>query len=46
MIELMVIIGFFVAIDVLALRFGADSRDGDDWSWRHHAHPARSRIPS
>jgi hypothetical protein len=46
MIELLVIVIGLVLVDVLALRFGVDSRDGDDWGWRRHTHPARSRVPN
>jgi hypothetical protein len=45
MIALIVIIGVVLVVDALALRFGADSRDGDDWSWHRHSHPLRSRTP-
>ena len=29
--EAVLILGFIVVLDVFALLFGADTRDGDDW---------------
>ncbi|MGH2758293.1 MAG: hypothetical protein ACRDKJ_01895 [Actinomycetota bacterium] len=35
------------AFELLAIRFGADSRDGDDWFFRRHDHPGGApRFPS
>lgn len=35
-----------VAFELLAWRFGADSRDGDDWLLKRHLHPGGApRLP-
>jgi hypothetical protein len=41
MAALMVMVGLLVVLDVLAVVFGKDTRDGGDWST--HGGPARVR---
>ena len=43
---LLVAVLALTAFEVVALRFGADSRDGDDWFFRRHDHPGGApRFP-
>ena len=45
MVAVLVAFAVLVVFEILALRFGADSRDGDDWTSHRHGHPHR-RLPA
>jgi hypothetical protein len=43
---LLVAVLALTAFEFVAIRFGADSRDGDDWFHRRHDHPGGApRFP-
>ena len=35
-ITLLVVLGSFLALDFIAWRWGADSRESREWQWREH----------
>lgn len=46
MIQLFIAVAILVLFEVVAVRWGADSRDGDDWTFRRHDHPGGAkRLP-
>ena len=48
MAQFFILIAVLVFFEVLVVRYGADSRDGDDWVDHHHTHPggASRRLPA
>ncbi len=49
MVQLLIVVGILVVFEAISLRYGVDSRDGDDWFFRRHDHPTgpdgAPRIP-
>lgn len=43
MVALLITLLVLTVFEVVSLRFGVDSRDGDDWSYRRHNHPGGAR---
>lgn len=47
MLAVFIFLLVLVLFELVAVRFGVDSRDGDDWFYRRHNHPGGApRLPT
>lgn len=42
-VGLVIVLMALAVFEIVAVRFGVDSRDGDDWFYRRHDHPGGAR---